>query len=109
MEEAAAGIFPVAAQSQVDCAVTYFRNHWQADERWLLPVQGIAHRIKRYRGGLQDAGQALAMRIDMRWKQSGDGILLSLHALVLTASRLEQCWSKIDRFGFFRHNQSNID
>lgn len=36
----------------------------------------------------------------MRWKEAGAGIILSLRALVLTKSRWQQFWDKIDQYGF---------
>lgn len=38
-------------------------------------------------------------RSGMRWKQKGAQIILSLRALVLTKTRWEQFWEKIDQYG----------
>jgi hypothetical protein len=35
-----------------------------------------------------------------RWKEKGASIVLSLRALVLTQTRWEQFWGKIDQYGF---------
>jgi hypothetical protein len=36
----------------------------------------------------------------MRWKEKGASIVLSLRALVLTQTRWDQFWGKIDQYGF---------
>jgi hypothetical protein len=36
----------------------------------------------------------------MRWKKKGASIILSLRALVLTSTRWEQFWNKLDQYGF---------
>ena len=36
----------------------------------------------------------------MKWKERGAGIILSLHARIMTDQRWEQFWHKISRYGF---------
>jgi hypothetical protein len=36
----------------------------------------------------------------MRWKEAGAAVVLSLRALVLTPTRWDQFWSKLNQYGF---------
>jgi len=36
----------------------------------------------------------------MRWKEKGASIILSLRALILTSTRWEQFWDKLNQYGF---------
>jgi hypothetical protein len=100
MEEYAAGAIPEAAKEQIGGVLTYFRNNW--------PRMNYAHYLCKglpIGSGVTEAACKTLVKhrlcaSGMRWKEHGAGIVLSLRALVLTATRWEQFWSKIDRFGF---------
>ena len=36
----------------------------------------------------------------MRWKEKGASIILSLRALILTSTRWDQFWNKLNQYGF---------
>ena len=100
MEQAAEGSFPAAAKAQIDSAVTYFRNHWQQMNYGYYQCKGLPIGSGVTEAACKTLVKHRLCASGMRWKQHGAGIVLSLRALVLTASRWEQFWNKIDRFGF---------
>ena len=100
MEELAKGSFPAGAKEQIDSAVTYFRNHWQQMNYGYYQCKGLPIGSGVTEAACKTLVKHRLCASGMRWKEHGAGIVLSLRALVLTASRWDQFWSKINRFGF---------
>jgi len=81
-------------------SITYFRNH-------LSQMQYSQFRQKNYPigSGVTEAAckTLIKQRLccsGMRWKEKGAGIILSLRALILTSTRWEQFWDKLNQYGF---------
>lgn len=89
-----------AVQKQLDSAITYFYyHHPQMDyarclaEHWPLG-SGVTE------AACKTLVKQRLCQSGMRWKEAGAAIILSLRALVLTESRWQQFWDKIDQYGF---------
>lgn len=81
-------------------SITYFRNH-------LSQMQYSQFRQKNYPigSGVTEAAckTLIKQRLccsGMRWKEKGASVILSLRALVLTSTRWEQFWDKLNQYGF---------
>jgi hypothetical protein len=87
-------------QEKLQSAITYFANHQHQME--------YAHyRAKHFpigSGVTEAACKTLVKQrlccSGMKWKEKGASIVLSLRALVLTQTRWDQFWGKIDQYGF---------
>lgn len=87
-------------REKLQAAITYFRNH-------LSQMDYAQFRQKNYpigSGVTEAACKTLVKQrlccSGMRWKERGASIILSLRALVLTSTRWEQFWNKLDQYGF---------
>jgi len=87
-------------RENLQAAITYFRNH-------LSQMDYAQFRQKTYpigSGVTEAACKTLVKQrlccSGMRWKERGASIILSLRALVLTSTRWEQFWNKLDQYGF---------
>jgi hypothetical protein len=87
-------------QENLDAAVTYFRHH-------LHQMNYAAYRDKHYPigSGVTEAAckTVIKQRLccsGMRWKQAGAAVVLSLRTLVLTSTRWNQFWNKLNQYGF---------
>jgi hypothetical protein len=87
-------------QENPDAAVTYFRNH-------LHQINYAAYREKHYPigSGVTEAAckTVIKQRLccsGMRWKETGAAVVLSLRTLVLTPTRWNQFWNKLNQYGF---------
>lgn len=87
-------------KEKLQAAITYFRNH-------LSQMDYAQFRQKNYpigSGVTEAACKTLVKQrlccSGMRWKEKGASIILSLRALVLTSTRWEQFWNKLDQYGF---------
>ena len=85
---------------KLQASITYFRNH-------LSQMQYSQFRQKHYPigSGVTEAAckTLIKQRLccsGMRWKEKGASIILSLRALVLTSTRWDQFWSKLNQYGF---------
>jgi hypothetical protein len=87
-------------QENLDAAVTYFCNH-------LHQMNYAAYREKYYPigSGVTEAAckTVIKQRLccsGMRWKETGAAVILSLRTLVLTPTRWNQFWNKLNQYGF---------
>jgi hypothetical protein len=87
-------------QENLDAAVTYFRDH-------LHQMNDAAYREKHYPtgSGVTEAAckTVIKQRLccsGMRWKETGAAVVLSLKTLVLTPTRWNQFWNKLNQYGF---------
>lgn len=87
-------------QNNLAAAVTYFHNH-QHQMNYAL------YQDKHYPigSGVTEAAckTVIKQRLccsGMRWKQKGAAAVLSLRALVLTSTRWNQFWNKLNQYGF---------
>jgi len=85
---------------KLQASITYFRNH-------LSQMHYAQLRQKNYPigSGVTEAAckTLIKQRLccsGMRWKEKGASIILSLRALVLTSTRWDQFWSKLNQYGF---------
>jgi hypothetical protein len=100
MEELAKPPLSGSLQERLQRAITYFSNHQHQME--------YAHyRAKHFpigSGVTEAACKTLVKQrlccSGMRWKEKGASIVLSLRALVLTQTRWDQFWGKVDQYGF---------
>jgi hypothetical protein len=84
----------------LESAITYFDNHHhQMDyarcgaEHWPIG-SGVTE------AACKTLVKQRLCQSGMKWKQKGAGIILSLRALVLTKTRWDQFWEKVDQYGF---------
>ena len=88
------------ARKALQAGITYFENH--------LSKMNYARYQKEYlpigSGVTEAACKTLVKQrlccSGMKWKEKGARIVLSLRALVLTQTRWDQFWGKIDQYGF---------
>ena len=87
-------------RENLQAAITYFKNH-------LSQMDYAQFRQKTYpigSGVTEAACKTLVKQrlccSGMRWKEKGASIILSLRALVLTSTRWEQFWNKLNQYGF---------
>lgn len=85
---------------KLQASITYFRNH-------LSQMDYAQFRQQNYpigSGVTEAACKTLVKQrlcsSGMRWKEKGASIILSLRALVLTSTRWEQFWDKLNQYGF---------
>ena len=85
---------------KLQASITYFRNH-------LSQMKYSQFRQKHYPigSGVTEAAckTLIKQRLccsGMRWKEKGASIILSLRALILTSTRWEQFWDKLNQYGF---------
>lgn len=87
-------------REQLESAITYFYYHHQQMDY----PRCLAEHLPIGSGVTEAACKTLVKQrlcqSGMKWKEKGAGIILSLRALVLTASRWRQFWDKIDQYGF---------
>ena len=81
-------------------AITYFSNHQHQ-------MEYARYRAKHFpigSGVTEAACKTLVKQrlccSGMKWKEKGASIVLSLRGLVLTQTRWDQFWGKIDQYGF---------
>jgi hypothetical protein len=87
-------------QQELAAAVTYFDNHQQQ-------MDYAAYRQAHYpigSGVTEAACKTLVKQrlcsSGMHWKEKGAAVVLSLRALVLTSTRWDQFWNKLNQYGF---------
>jgi len=87
-------------KEKLQASITYFRNR-------LTQMDYAQFRQKDYpigSGVTEAACKTLVKQrlccSGMRWKEKGASIILSLRALVLTSTRWEQFWNKLNQYGF---------
>jgi len=85
---------------KLQASITYFRNH-------LSQMEYVQFRQKNYPigSGVTEAAckTLIKQRLccsGMRWKEKGASIILSLRALILTSTRWEQFWDKLNQYSF---------
>jgi len=85
---------------KLQASITYFRNH-------LAQMEYAQFRQKNYPigSGVTEAAckTLIKQRLccsGMRWKEKGASIILSLRALILTSTRWEQFWDKLNQYSF---------
>ena len=88
------------ARKELDAAATYFANHQHQ-------MNYAAYRKKQYpigSGVTEAACKTLVKQrlcgSGMRWKEKGAAVILSLRELVLTPTRWQQFWDKLNQYGF---------
>jgi hypothetical protein len=86
-------------QENLEASITYFHNH-------LHQMNYSAYREKHYPigSGVTEAAckTVIKQRLccsGMRWKETGAAVVLSLRALVLTPTRWQQFWNKLNQYG----------
>jgi hypothetical protein len=88
-----------AMQTQLDSAITYFRNH----KHQMNYAQYQDQSLPIGSGVTEAACKTLIKQrlccSGMKWVEQGARIILSLRALVLTPKRWEQFWNKISQYG----------
>jgi len=87
-------------KENLQAAITYYHNHQHQ-------MNYAQFRQKNYPVGSGVTEAACKTLIKqrlccsgMRWKEKGASIILSLRALVLTSTRWEQFWDKLNQYGF---------
>jgi hypothetical protein len=87
-------------KKDLHATVTYLRNH----RHQMDYARYVAEKLPIGSGVTEAACKTLVKQrlcgAGMRWKAEGAQVVLSLRALVLTDTRWEQFWSKVDRYGF---------
>ncbi|MCP5086077.1 MAG: ISKra4 family transposase, partial [Rhodobacteraceae bacterium] len=91
---------PRTVRENLDAAATYFNNHKHQ-------MNYSDYRQKHYpigSGVTEAACKTLVKQrlcgAGMRWKEKGAAVILSLRELVLTPTRWEQFWDKLNQYGF---------
>jgi len=91
---------PQTVQDNLSAAVTYFQNH-------LHQMNYAFYRSQHYPigSGVTEAAckTVIKQRLccsGMRWKEAGASVVLSLRTLVLTSTRWNQFWNKLNQYGF---------
>ena len=91
---------PKTIQDNLSAAVTYFQNH-------LHQMNYAFYRDQHYPigSGVTEAAckTVIKQRLccsGMRWKEAGAAVVLSLRTLVLTSTRWNQFWNKLNQYGF---------
>lgn len=91
---------PQTIQDNLSAAVTYFQNH-QSQMNYAFC------RDQHYPigSGVTEAAckTVIKQRLccsGMRWKEAGAAVVLSLRTLVLTSTRWNQFWNKLNQYGF---------
>lgn len=91
---------PKPSQDNLNAAVTYFHNH-------LHQMDYARYREHHYPigSGVTEAAckTVIKQRLccsGMRWKEAGAAVILSLRTLVLTPTRWNQFWNKLNQYGF---------
>jgi len=91
---------PQTIQDNLSAAVTYFQNH-------LHQMNYAFYRNQHYPigSGVTEAAckTVIKQRLccsGMRWKEAGAAVVLSLRTLVLTSTRWNQFWNKLNQYGF---------
>jgi hypothetical protein len=91
---------PKTIQDNLTAAVTYFQNH-------LHQMNYAFYRNQHYPigSGVTEAAckTVIKQRLccsGMRWKEAGAALILSLRTLVLTSTRWNQFWNKLNQYGF---------
>jgi hypothetical protein len=100
MQELAQHPLSESLRGKLQRAITYFSNHQQQMDY----VRYHANHFPIGSGVTEAACKTLVKQrlcySGMRWKEKGASIVLSLRALVLTQTRWDQFWGKIDQYGF---------
>lgn len=99
-ELSASQTHPQPIQDNLSAAVTYFQNH--------LHQMNYAFYCNQHYpigSGVTEAAckTVIKQRLccsGMRWKEAGAAVVLSLRTLVLTSTRWNQFWNKLDQYGF---------
>ena len=91
---------PQTVQDNLSAAVTYFQNH-------LHQMNYAFYRSQHYPigSGVTEAAckTVIKQRLccsGMRWKEAGASVVLGLRTLVLTSTRWNQFWNKLNQYGF---------
>jgi hypothetical protein len=91
---------PKTIQDNLTAAVTYFQNH-------LHQMNYAFYRSQHYPigSGVTEAACKTVVKqrlccSGMRWKEAGAAVILSLRTLVLTSTRWNQFWNKLNQYGF---------
>src|ERR671925_479477 len=100
MQELANHPLSESLQEKLQRATTYFSNH----QHQLEYASYHAHHFPIGSGVTEAACKTLVKQrlcySGMRWKEKGASIVLSLRARVLTHTRWDQFWGKVDQYGF---------
>jgi hypothetical protein len=99
LEQAATGKLTSAVSDELQECVTYFRNHHQQMHYAQYREKGMP-----IGSGVTEAACKTLVKqrlccSGMRWNPEGAQIILSLRALVLSDSRWDQFWQKINQYG----------
>lgn len=80
-------------------AITYFRNHKDKMDYARYQAEGLPIGSGVTEAGCKTLIKQRLCQAGMRWKEKGAGAVLSLRSLVLTNSRWDQFWDKINQYG----------
>ena len=99
LEQAATGKLTSAASDELEECITYFRNHHPQMHYAQYREKGMP-----IGSGVTEAACKTLVKqrlccSGMRWNPEGAQIILSLRALVLSDSRWDQFWQKINQYG----------
>jgi hypothetical protein len=93
-------VHPQPIPENLTAAVTYFQNHFHQ-------MDYAFYRSQHYPigSGVTEAAckTVIKQRLcgsGMRWKEAGAAVVLSLRTLVLTSTRWNQFWNKLNQYGF---------
>ena len=89
-----------ALKENLQSAITYYNNHQHQ-----MNYAQCRQQYYPIGSGVTEAAckTLIKQRLccsGMRWKEKGASIILSLRALVLTSTRWEQFWNKLNQYGF---------
>jgi hypothetical protein len=87
-------------KENLESSITYYRNHQHQ-----MNYSQFGQRNYPIGSGVTEAAckTLIKQRLccsGMRWKEKGASVILSLRALVLTSTRWEQFWDKLNQYGF---------
>lgn len=91
---------PAATQDKLASAITYYDNHHHQMDYPRFQAQHLP-----LGSGVTEAAckTLIKQRLccsGMKWKETGAAAVLSLRALVLTKTRWQQFWAKVNQYGF---------
>ena len=100
MEQLAQHPLSESLQEKLQRAITYFSNHQHQ-----MDYAHYRARLFPISSGVTEAACKTLVKqrlccSGMKWKDKGASIVLSLRALVLTQTRWDQFWGRIDQYGF---------
>jgi hypothetical protein len=91
--------WPVARAEKLACCITYFTNQGHRMKYAEYQAAGMPIGSGVTEAACKTLVKQRLCRSGMKWSEKGAQVILSLRALVLTASRWNQFWNKINQYG----------